>query len=62
MMNLLDGFHDIVLDCFLHVHYAADILMFVVAVDGTAKDQLQQFAKLALVTSCLLYTSDAADE
>ena len=51
MMNLLNGFHDVVLDCFFHIHDATDILMFVIAVNGTAKDQLQHPTELALVTS-----------
>ena len=50
MTNLLNGFHDIVLHCFFHIHDAANVLMFVLTVDSTAKYQLQHSAEFSLVS------------
>jgi len=56
--NLLNSFHDIMLNSFFHVHDAADVFMLLVTVDSTAEYQLQHSAELSLVTPlrCNIHT------
>jgi len=49
MVNLLDGFHDVMLDGFFHVHDATDVFVFVIAADSASKDQLKHSTKLLFV-------------